>query len=145
MRAAQLLADLGALEPFQDGWLGASWSDHQSTFNNGRAAITPSFENTATPDRQARQAEDSKGLSQDNIGRFPFPVVEGGAGKITDDFGGLNGWVVRVVHPCGPPVRLATTTFRPSARMNNLLGFRTWASREMLSDRWSVTRWPRAQ
>ena len=33
------------------------------------------------------------------VGRFPFPVVEGGAGKVTDDFGGLNGWVVTTNAP----------------------------------------------
>jgi len=33
-------------------------------------------------------------LAPENIGRFAFPVVEGGAGKATDTLGGLNGWAL---------------------------------------------------
>jgi raffinose/stachyose/melibiose transport system substrate-binding protein len=94
VKASQLLADLGAMEPFQEGYLGATWPDTQAVFADGRAAMVLSFENTATPQNQANAATDGKGLSSDNIGRFAFPTVEGGAGLITDDFGGLNGWVV---------------------------------------------------
>jgi raffinose/stachyose/melibiose transport system substrate-binding protein len=57
------------------------------------------FENMATPTSQAANATDGKGLSQDNIGRFPFPTVEGGAGLLTEDFGGINGWVVTTAAP----------------------------------------------
>ena len=94
VKASQLLADLGAMEPFQQGYLGATWPDTQAVFADGRAAMVLSFENTATPQNQANAATDGKGLAADNIGRFAFPTVEGGAGLITDDFGGLNGWVV---------------------------------------------------
>ncbi|MBO9589813.1 extracellular solute-binding protein [Devosia sp.] len=94
LKASQMLADLGAMEPFQEGYLGATWPDTQAVFADGRAAIVLSFENTATPQNQANAATDGKGLASDNIGRFAFPVIDGGAGLITDDFGGLNGWVV---------------------------------------------------
>ena len=94
VRASQHLADLGALEPFQDGYLGATWPDTQAVFADGRAAMVLGFENMATASNQANSATDGKGLAQDQIGRFPFPLVEGGAGVITDDLGGLNGWVV---------------------------------------------------
>jgi raffinose/stachyose/melibiose transport system substrate-binding protein len=94
LKASQLLADLGAMQPFQEGYLGATWPDTQAVFADGRAAMVLSFENTATPQNQANAATDGKGLASDNIGRFAFPTVEGGAGLITDDFGGLNGWVV---------------------------------------------------
>jgi raffinose/stachyose/melibiose transport system substrate-binding protein len=57
------------------------------------------FENMATPTSQAANATDGKGLSQDNIGRFAFPTIDGGAGKITDDFGGINGWVITAAAP----------------------------------------------
>lgn len=99
VKASQHLVDLGALEPFQEGYLGATWPDTQAVFADGRAAIILSFENTATPQNQANAATDGKGLAQDNIGRFAFPLVEGGAGVITDDFGGLNGWVVTTNAP----------------------------------------------
>jgi raffinose/stachyose/melibiose transport system substrate-binding protein len=94
VKASQHLADLGALEPFQDGYLGATWPDTQAVFADGRAAMVLGFENMATASNQANSATDGKGLAQDQIGRFPFPLVDGGAGVITDDLGGLNGWVV---------------------------------------------------
>ncbi|HTN63863.1 MAG TPA: extracellular solute-binding protein [Devosia sp.] len=99
VKAGQHLADLGALEPFQDGYLGATWPDTQAVFADGRAAILLGFENTATPQTQANAATDGKGQPQDNLGRFAFPLVTGGAGLITDDFGGLNGWVVTTNAP----------------------------------------------
>lgn len=99
VRASEKLIELGALEPFQPGYLGATWPDAQAVFADGRAAIILAFENTATPTIQAGAATDGKGLEQANIGRFPFPVVEGGPGLITDDFGGINGWVVTANAP----------------------------------------------
>lgn len=99
LKASQMLADLGALEPFQEGYLGATWPDTQAVFADGRAAIMLSFENTATPQNQANSATDGKGLTEDQIGRFAFPAVDGGAGVVTDDLGGLNGWVVTTNAP----------------------------------------------
>ncbi|HTJ57724.1 MAG TPA: extracellular solute-binding protein [Devosiaceae bacterium] len=92
VKAGQLLADLGKLQPFQDGYLGATWNDTLATFGDGRAAIILSFENTNFT--QASNSTDGKGLADDNIGRFAFPTVAGGKGLVTDDFGGINGWVV---------------------------------------------------
>ncbi|HVW92547.1 MAG TPA: extracellular solute-binding protein [Devosia sp.] len=92
VKAGQLLADLGKLQPFQNGYLGATWPETLGVFGDGKAAIILSFENTNFT--QAQNATDGKGLSEDNIGRFPFPLVAGGKGVITDDFGGLNGWVI---------------------------------------------------
>lgn len=99
VRAGQHLADLGALEPFQNGWLGATWPDQQAAFADGRAAMMLGFEGNGTAASQAGAATDGVGLAQDNIGRFVFPAVEGGAGSVTDDLGGLNGWVVTAVAP----------------------------------------------
>jgi raffinose/stachyose/melibiose transport system substrate-binding protein len=99
IKAGQLLADLGKMEPSQDGWLGATWPETVPVFDDGRAAMILGFENMATPTSQAANATDGKGLSPDNIGRFAFPTVEGGAGLITEDFGGINGWVVTTAAP----------------------------------------------
>ncbi|MDB5587046.1 MAG: extracellular solute-binding protein [Devosia sp.] len=99
VKASQDLADLGKLEPFQDGYLGANWNDTQAVFGDGRAAMLLGFENTATPQNQANVATDGKGQPPENLGRFAFPLVEGGAGLVTDDFGGLNGWVVTTNAP----------------------------------------------
>ena len=99
VKASQELIKLGGLEPFQEGWLGATWPDTMATFADGRAAIILGFENTATPTIQKGAATDGVGLAQENIGRFPFPVIEGAPGLVTDDFGGLNGWVVTTNAP----------------------------------------------
>jgi raffinose/stachyose/melibiose transport system substrate-binding protein len=92
IKAGEHLAELGKLAPFQDGYLGANWPQTLGTFGDGRAAILLGFENTEP--NQRKNAGDGKGLAADNIGRFPFPTVEGGAGKVTDTLGGLNGWGV---------------------------------------------------
>src|SRR5690606_16994925 len=92
VRAGELLAELGKLEPFQNGYLGTTWPETLATFGDGRAAIILSFE--STPLTQASTATDGKGLDPSNIGRCPFPLVDGGKGLVTDDFGGLNGWAV---------------------------------------------------
>ena len=99
IKAGQLLADLGKMNPCQDGWQGATWPETVPVFDDGRAAMLLGFENMATPTSQASNATDGKGLAQDNIGRFPFPTIEGGAGTITEDFGGINGWVVTAAAP----------------------------------------------
>ena len=99
VKAGEQLRELGKLEPFQDGYLGANWNDTLATFDDGRAALILSFENTALPAQQARNATDGKGLPQDQIGRIPFPVVTGAPGLVTDDFGGINGWVATKAAP----------------------------------------------
>jgi len=92
VKAGEKLVELGKLEPFQNGYLGATWNDALAAFGDGRAAIILSFENT--PATQASNSTNRKGLEDDNIGRFPFPVISGAPGVLTDDFGGLNGWAV---------------------------------------------------
>ena len=99
IQASQKLAELGAMEPCQDGWLGATWPETTPVFNDGRAAMILGFQNQATPSNQANNSTDGVGLSQDVIGRFPFPEVPGGKGLATDDFGGLNGWVITKAAP----------------------------------------------
>ena len=99
VKAGELLRELGKLDPFQAGYLGANWNDTLATFDDGRAAMILSFENTALPSQQANNATDGKGLSEDQIGIFPFPAVTGGKGVTTDDFGGINGWVITKAAP----------------------------------------------
>ncbi|MDK4735805.1 extracellular solute-binding protein [Rhizobium sp. CNPSo 3490] len=92
IKAGEDLAELGKLEPFQPGYLGATWPQTLGVFGDGKAAMILGFE--ATEANQRKNAGDGKGLSPDNIGRFVFPTVEGGAGKPTDTLGGLNGWAL---------------------------------------------------
>ncbi|MBB4229978.1 ABC transporter substrate-binding protein [Rhizobium mongolense] len=92
VKAGEDLAELGKLEPFQPGYLGSTWPQTLGVFGDGKAAMILGFENTEA--NQRKNAGDGKGLSPENIGRFNFPAVEGGAGKVTDTLGGLNGWAV---------------------------------------------------
>lgn len=92
IKAGDQLAEFGKLEPFQPGYLGASWPQALGVFGDGKAAMILGFDNTEA--NQRKNAGDGKGLASDNIGRFAFPVVEGGVGKATDTLGGLNGWAV---------------------------------------------------
>ena len=86
------LKELGEMDPFQPGYLGTRWQDTLALFGDGRAAMLLSFDNTAA--RQAAAAADGKGIAPEDLGVFPFPAVEGGAGAATDTFGGVNCWVV---------------------------------------------------
>ncbi len=92
IKAGEQLAEFGNLEPFQPGYLGSTWPQALGVFGDGKAAMILGFDNTEA--NQRKNAGDGKGLAPDNIGRFAFPAVEGGAGKATDTLGGLNGWAV---------------------------------------------------
>ncbi len=92
IKAGEQLAEFGKLEPFQPGYLGSTWPQALGVFGDGKAAIILGFDNTEA--NQRKNAGDGKGLAPENIGRFAFPVVEGGAGKATDTLGGLNGWAL---------------------------------------------------
>jgi raffinose/stachyose/melibiose transport system substrate-binding protein len=91
VQAGQQLKALVDLQPFQKGFLGASYStpDGQAaTISNGKAAMelmgqwAPNVQN-----------DNGKGLG-DDLGFFPFPAVEGGKGTITEAFGGGGGMAV---------------------------------------------------
>jgi raffinose/stachyose/melibiose transport system substrate-binding protein len=92
LKAGDDLAALGKLDPFQPGYLGTTWPQALGVFGDGKAAMILGFENTEP--NQKTNAGDGKGLASDNIGRFAFPAVTGGAGLATDTLGGLNGWAV---------------------------------------------------
>lgn len=91
IEAGRRLQELIALQPFQDGFLGATYGDQATLIGNGKAAMelmgqwAPSVQKDNSPDKQ--------GIG-DNLGWFPFPMVEGGAGDPNDAFGGGNGFVI---------------------------------------------------
>jgi raffinose/stachyose/melibiose transport system substrate-binding protein len=90
VEAGAKLQELVALEPFQDGFLGATHDDMQATFGNGQAAMELSGQ--WAPSTQAANAADTVGVA--NLGLFGFPEVEGGAGAGTDVVGGGNGFAI---------------------------------------------------
>jgi raffinose/stachyose/melibiose transport system substrate-binding protein len=90
VEAGTKLQELIDLEPFQDGFLGASHDDMQGTFGNGKAAMELSGQ--WAPGSSKGQSADQKGVA--NLGMFTFPAVEGGAGALTDAMGGGNGFAI---------------------------------------------------
>jgi len=91
VKAGEKLNELIALQPFQDGFLGATYGDEAPAMGNGKAAMelmgqwAPAVEKDNSPDKL--------GIG-DKLAWFPFPAVEGGAGNAGDAFGGGNGFAV---------------------------------------------------
>jgi raffinose/stachyose/melibiose transport system substrate-binding protein len=96
IEAGKKVEELVALNPFQEGFLGAGWDapDGESgTMASGGAAM----------DLMGQWAQgafkNQAGIKPDQdlpfqLGWFPFPTVDGGAGKPTDAFGGADGFAV---------------------------------------------------
>lgn len=91
VEAGKKLQELIALEPFQDGFLGATWGDEATAIGNGKAAMD--LMGQWGPGAFADNSADGKGLGE-NLGWFPFPMVEGGKGDANDAVGGGNGFAI---------------------------------------------------
>ena len=92
VRAGELMQQLTELEPFQDGYLAHTNEQASGMFGDGDAAMY--FNGNWLYNIQRVWAEDGKGLSDEQLGFFTFPIVEGGQGAPTDTLGGINGWLV---------------------------------------------------
>jgi raffinose/stachyose/melibiose transport system substrate-binding protein len=92
VKAGEDLRKLGELDPCQPGYLGAKWQESLGVFADGKAAMILGFE--ATYQNQKTNAADGEGIARENLGRFPFPMVEGGAGNPNDTLGRVNAWAV---------------------------------------------------
>ncbi|MFJ2033331.1 extracellular solute-binding protein [Streptosporangium sp. NPDC087985] len=89
--AGRHLKELVDLDPFQKGFLGASYNtpDGQAaTMGNGKAAMELMGQWAPSVEKEA-----GKDLGKD-LGFFPFPAVEGGKGSASDAFGGGGGYAV---------------------------------------------------
>ncbi|GAC1520006.1 MAG: ABC transporter substrate-binding protein [Chloroflexota bacterium] len=91
VQAGQKLKDLVDLQPFQNGLLGASYADHQVQMANGNAAME--LMGQWAPGTNSAVAQDPAVYKQ-NLGWFPFPAVEGGAGDPSDALGGGDGFAI---------------------------------------------------
>jgi len=89
--AGEKLLELVATEPFQFGFLGATWADEATLMGNGEAGMD--LMGQWAPGSFRENSIDGKGLG-DKAGWFKFPMVEGGAGHPNDALGGGNGFVV---------------------------------------------------
>ncbi|NMB90834.1 MAG: extracellular solute-binding protein, partial [Chloroflexi bacterium] len=91
VQAGEKLQELIAMDPFQEGFLGASWPDEQVVMATEEAAMD--LMGQWAPGAFKDSSVDKQGLG-DKLGWFPFPAVEGGAGDPTDALGGGNGFVI---------------------------------------------------
>lgn len=91
VKAGEMFLQLAALEPFQQGFLAASYGDASGYFGDGKAAmhLMGDWDYGAMKDNSASKL----GIPDDQLGILPFPTIEGGAGDPTDTLGGINGWL----------------------------------------------------
>jgi raffinose/stachyose/melibiose transport system substrate-binding protein len=91
IKAGEEFKRLIDLQPFQEGFETATYNVASGYFGDGNAAfdLMGDWEIGA----QAGNAADKVGLTEDKLGFFNFPTVEGGAGRATDTLGGINGFV----------------------------------------------------
>jgi raffinose/stachyose/melibiose transport system substrate-binding protein len=96
IEAGEHVAELVAMEPFQDGFLAATWDpDESGTMATQGAAMDLMGQWALGAFRNAAGlAEQPDTALPFEIGWFPFPEVEGGAGLPTDGFGGVDGFIV---------------------------------------------------
>jgi raffinose/stachyose/melibiose transport system substrate-binding protein len=89
VEAGNKFLELAALEPFQDGYLAATYGDQATAMGNGKAAME--LMGQWAPAVQSGNSESGTGIGE-ALAWFPFPEVEGGAGSGADAFGGGNGF-----------------------------------------------------
>ena len=81
------------MEPFQPGFLAATWEpDESGAIANGLAAMD--LMGQWAPGAFRTAAGVPEGELPFELGWFPFPMVDGGAGAATDAFGGGDGFAV---------------------------------------------------
>jgi raffinose/stachyose/melibiose transport system substrate-binding protein len=91
VKAGEMLQALVAKNPFQDGFLGATYGDEATAMGNAKVAME--LMGQWAPAVMKDNSVDKQGLGE-NLGWFPFPVVEGGAGGADDAVGGGNGFAL---------------------------------------------------
>ncbi|THV26991.1 extracellular solute-binding protein [Glycomyces paridis] len=97
VQAGDMVAELAAMEPFQEGFESAGYgeADGQSAVMGEGAAAMELMGQWAP-----QAARDNSGTEgPENLGFFPFPTVEGGAGVSTEWLGGGNGYAVAADAP----------------------------------------------
>ncbi|MBU1306576.1 MAG: extracellular solute-binding protein [Alphaproteobacteria bacterium] len=89
VKAGDYFLQLSALDPWQEGFLAASYGDASGLFGDGKAAmhLMGDWDYGAMKDNSANKA----GIPDDQLGILPFPTIEGGKGDPTDTLGGLGG------------------------------------------------------
>ena len=89
--AGDQVLKLNALNPYQDGFKGATYDNEAAAVGNAKAAMEVMGQ--WAPGVQANDSTTKKGIGAD-LGWFPFPTVAGGKGDPNDGVGGGNGIAV---------------------------------------------------
>jgi raffinose/stachyose/melibiose transport system substrate-binding protein len=97
VQAGTLFAELAQLDPFQPGYLAATYPQSAGQFGDGGAAMILMSNHIITS--MPANAANKVGIPDEDLGWFPFPVVEGGAGDPRDVLAGFNGWMVTAGAP----------------------------------------------
>ena len=96
VKAGEDLLQLVALEPFQTDFLAATYGESDVPFALGQTAMQ--MMGHWEPNMLDGEAEDPAAVRA-NLGFFPFPAVEGGAGDASDVLGGGDGFALGVNAP----------------------------------------------
>lgn len=96
-KAGELMKQLVDLEPFQNGFLGFKNQQALGYFGDGKAAMNLAISHHSATQRAL--AADKKGVPEDKLGWFDFPMPTGGRGNPTDTLGGVNGWLITAGAP----------------------------------------------
>lgn len=91
VQAGERLQQLIDLDPFPEGFLALNYPGQAAVMGNGEAAME--LMGQWAPAVQADSSESGEGIG-DDLGWFPFPMVEGGAGNPNDVLGGGDGFAV---------------------------------------------------
>jgi raffinose/stachyose/melibiose transport system substrate-binding protein len=91
VNAGKEVLKLNALNPYQPGYKTATYDNEAAAVGNAKAAME--LMGQWAPTVQMADSTSKLGIG-DDLGWFPFPVVEGGAGAAGDGVGGGNGFAV---------------------------------------------------
>jgi len=92
VKAGEQLKQLVDLEPFQPGFLAVTFPQSSGQFGDGKGAMV--LQGNFMLNSMRANSADKKGVPDDKLGWFPFPITAGGKGEASDTLGGLNGWLV---------------------------------------------------
>lgn len=92
VKSGELMKQLVELEPFQTGFLGFKNQQALGFFADGKAAMNLAISHHSATQRAL--AADKKGIPNEKLGWFDFPMPAGAKGEPTDTLGGVNGWII---------------------------------------------------
>jgi raffinose/stachyose/melibiose transport system substrate-binding protein len=95
VQAGEKLQELIDLEPFNEGFMSTTFDEESALVGDAKAAME--LMGQWAPSNQDGKSEQG-GIGED-LGFFPFPMVEGGAGDPSDILGGGDGFAVGVNAP----------------------------------------------